>query len=79
MVTIGIKQFLYRGNTNSVRNNEESPDYITEIRVKQGCILSPLLFSTMVDKTEKETKKRVLKVNLECWRMRETDIRIDVC
>lgn len=55
-------------------NNEESREFTAEIGVKQGCVLSPLLFTIVIDEAVKEAKRKVRKVKLGYWRMKETQI-----
>lgn len=71
--TIEVTKPLYRGNTNCVRmNNEESREFTAEIGVKQGCVLSPLLFTIVIDEAVKVAKRKMRKVKLGYWRMKET-------
>lgn len=57
-------------------NNEESNEFITNMVVKQGCVLNPLLISMIVDEALKETKKRMKTLKL--GRTNRND-RIDIC
>lgn len=73
--TIEVVRALYKNNRNIVRtNNEESKEFITEIGVKQGCVLSPLLFSVVIDEAIKEAKKKMKKLKLGYWKMKETQL-----
>lgn len=73
--TIEILKSMYRNNTNIVRtNNEESREFVTEIRVKQGCVLSPLLFSIVLDEAIKNAKKKMKTLKLGYWQMEQTEI-----
>lgn len=73
--TIEILKAMYRNNTNIVRtNNEESREFVTEIGVKQGCVLSPLLFSIVIDEAIKNAKKKMKTLKLGHWQMEQTEI-----
>lgn len=61
------QQASYSGNTNCEKiNNEEQREYIAEIGVKYGCVLSQILFTTMVDEAAKEYEmmKRIRKTQV---------------
>jgi hypothetical protein len=53
-------QALYKNNRNKIRMyNPESAEFGTKIGLKQGCALSPLLFSTVIDDIIRNAKKNV--------------------
>ena len=64
---------MYTGKTNIVRtNNDEFREFKTRKGVKQGCVLSPLLFSAVLDEAIKEAKRKMKKLTLGYWQMRQT-------
>lgn len=60
---------IYRNNKIIVRiNNEESNEFRTNIGAKQGCVLTPLLFSLVVDEVLIDIKKRMEIFKLGNWK-----------
>ena len=54
---------MYKENVNTVRtNNEESKEFRTKIGVKQGCVLSPILFRVVLHEAIKKAKKKMRKL-----------------
>ena len=68
--TIELIKIIYKDNKNIVRTyNEESREFETMVGVKQGCALSPLLFSLILDEAMKEAKKKMKTLKLGYWQM----------
>lgn len=73
--TIGVIKALCRGNTNCLRIDKEYlREHITEIAVKQGCVLIPLLFASVIHEAVKTSKKKLMNANIRHWRKREMQI-----
>lgn len=46
----GVVKSLYKNNKNKAKmHNKESTEFETKVEVKQGCVLSPLLFSIVLN------------------------------
>lgn len=77
-INIGMIEMLramYRNNQNVVRiQNEESKIFQTKTGLKQGCVLSPLLFSVVMDKAVKEAKVNMKKFNIGNWKMEKVEM-----
>jgi hypothetical protein len=50
--------------------NQESTEFEAKIGLKQGCVLSPLLFSIVTDDTIKECKEKCESLTLGRWKMK---------
>lgn len=64
---------LCKNNRNVIRlNNEGFREYEMQIRVNQGCVLSPLLFSVVMDEAMRKACSSKKKLSLSSWKLRET-------
>jgi hypothetical protein len=50
--------------------NQESTEFEAKIGLKQGCVLSPLLFSIVTDDTIKECKEKCESLTVGSWKMK---------
>lgn len=56
---------LYKDTSSYVRvKNERSKSFISRTGLKQGCILSPLLFNVVLDKALKRCKNKLKKYHI---------------
>lgn len=68
--TIDLAEAMCIHNPNLMKINiEESKEFITSIGMRQGCMLSPVLCSIVVDEFIKRTKKKMKTLNLEYRKM----------
>ena len=74
--TIKIILVLYKNSTNKVRaHNYESTEFITKIGLKQGCVLSLLLFSIVLDDALRSCKGKCESMFLGFWRMKAIQLQ----
>lgn len=60
---------MHYGTKSTVRtNNEESKEFEIREALKQGCVLSPLLFSAVVDEIIKRAKKMMKPQIMGYWK-----------
>lgn len=72
---IDMVKSLYNKTTNIVRTrNEESSEFVTTRGLRQGCVLSPLLFALIMDDVVKECKKVTRKYKIGRRRMEMVQI-----
>lgn len=61
--TTGMVKTVYEKNRNCIQsNNEEPKEFTMDIGIKQEHLLSPLLFSVVMDESTMEARKKVRKV-----------------
>ncbi|GJQ68068.1 hypothetical protein Trydic_g10685 [Trypoxylus dichotomus] len=67
---------LYKSNKNKVRtSNAESAEFESQIGLKQGCVLSPLLFSILIDDAVKKAKQKGKNMKVGNWKMNAINVQ----
>jgi hypothetical protein len=65
----------YKQTKNYVRtSNTRSEEFETSRGLRQGCILSPMLFNIVMDEVMKESKHKVKQFQIGYWKLQEIKI-----
>lgn len=67
---------LYKENKNKVKtHNNESTEFISKIGLKQGCVLSSLLFSILINDVINACNQKCSKMGIGIWRLSQVTLR----